>query len=247
MIPEAVTDRDGKSKQKPFERTLWQGKKAILFDLFHTLVEVKAEAGAGRYTPDILGIDRRVWNEILWNDTHDRVLGIDRDPVSIVRRIAHQINPAIPEHLIVEAAQSRLKRFAMALEQADGGTVDALAALRNRGLKIGLVSNADVTEIEAWPRSPLAPHFDSVVFSCFVGLKKPDAAIYEHSLSELGVAAAEAVFVGDGGSGELKGARSVGLTTVMMCGIIRRTDPHLLAVRREFANFEIDGVEELVS
>lgn len=227
-------------------QTLLVGKRAVIFDLFHTLVEVKAEAGLGRFTPDILGIDRRAWNEILWNDTHDRVLGIDRDPVSIVRRVAHRIDPAIPEHLIEEAAQSRLKRFALALEQADRATVDALADLRKRGLKIGLVSNADVTEVAAWPRSPLAPHFDSVVFSCHVGLKKPDAAIYERSLSELGVKAAEAVFVGDGGSDELKGAKSVGLTTVMMCGIIGKTDPQLLVARSSYADHRIARVEELL-
>lgn len=224
-----------------------KGKRALIFDLFHTLVEVKAEAGNGRYTPDILGIDRRVWNEVLWNDTHDRVLGIDRDPLSIIRKVAHRIDPSIPEQLIVEATQSRLKRFETALEEADPRTVESLAALRQRGFKVGLISNADVSEISAWPRSPLAPHFDSTVFSCYVGLKKPDAAIYQHALSELGVAAQEAVFVGDGGSDELKGAREVGLTTVMMSGIISKTDPHLPGDRRAYADYQIHTIAELLS
>jgi putative hydrolase of the HAD superfamily len=225
---------------------LLSGKRAVIFDLFHTLIEVKPEAGNGRYTPDILGIDRKVWNEVLWNDTHDRVVGIDRDPTSIIRKVAHRIDPTIPEHLIVEATQSRLKRFEKALEEADPRTVQTLGALRQRGFKVGLISNADVTEVSAWPRSPLAPHFDSVVFSCDVGLKKPDAAIYEHSLSELGVTAADAVFVGDGGSDELRGAQSVGLTTVMMCGIIGKTDPQLLEMRRRFADHEVHDVAELL-
>jgi putative hydrolase of the HAD superfamily len=227
-------------------KPILDGKRAVIFDLFHTLVEVRPEAGNGRYTPDILGIDRKRWNEVLWNDTDDRVLGIDRDPVSIIRKAAHRIDPSIPEHAIVEAAQSRLKRFETALEAVDPATVESLAALRSRGFKIGLISNADVTEIAAWPRSPLAPHFHSAVFSCYVGLKKPDAAIYEHSLSELGVTAEEAVFVGDGGSDELKGARAVTLTTVMMAGIIRKSDPHLLPARAQFADHTVERVAELL-
>lgn len=223
------------------------GKRAVLFDLFHTLVEVKPEAGNGRYTPDILGIDRVRWNEEIWSDTSDRVLGRDKDPLSIIRKIAHKIDPTVSEDRIAEAAESRLKRFALAIEQVDPETVAAVARLKQMGLRIGLVSNADVTEVSAWPRSPLAPHIDSAVFSCYVGMRKPDPEIYEHSLSDLGVKASEAVFVGDGGSDELKGARSVGLTTVMMAGIIRKTDPQLLTQRAESAHFIIDSIAELLN
>jgi len=226
--------------------SILNSKRAVFFDLFHTLVEVKPEAGNGRYTSDILGIDRARWNEMLWNDTHDRVVGIDRDPVSIIRKLPHRIDATLPQVKILEATESRLKRFALALEQADDATVSAVSALRRRGLKIGLVSNADVTEVVAWPGSPLAPHFDSVIFSCDVGMKKPDAEIYERSLTELGVTADQAVFVGDGGSDELKGARTVGLTTVMMAGIIRKSDPQLLPTRAEFADFTVDTVAGLL-
>ena len=222
------------------------GKRAILFDLFHTLVEVKPEAGNGRYTPDILGIDRVRWNEEIWSDTSDRVLGRDKDPLSIIRKIAHKIDPTVSEDRIAEAAESRRKRFAMALEQVNPDTVNTVARLKKMGLRIGLVSNADVTEVSAWPRSPLAPHFDSAVFSCHVGMKKPDQGIYEHALSELGVKASDALFVGDGGSDELKGARSVGLTTVMMAGIIRKTDPQLVADRSPYADFTIETIAGLL-
>lgn len=218
----------------------------MLFDLFHTLVEVKPEAGSARYTPDILGVDRVRWNEEIWNDTSDRVLGKDQDPLSIIRKVAHRIDPTVPEDRIAEAADSRLKRFALALEQVDPETVAAVSKLKQMGLRIGLVSNADVTEVCAWSRSPLAPHFDSAIFSCHVGMKKPDAEIYERSLSELDVKSSEALFVGDGGSDELKGAKSVGLTTVMMAGIIRKTDPQLLAQRAPFADFRIDHIADLL-
>ena len=46
-------------------------------------------------------------------------------------------------------------------------------------------------------------------------MKKPEAPIYEEALRRLGVSAAEAVFVGDGGSNELSGASAVGMEAVL--------------------------------
>jgi putative hydrolase of the HAD superfamily len=222
-------------------------KKAVVFDLFHTLVEVQPEEAGGKTTSEILGVDRGEWNRVLWEDTHDRLVGIDRDPVGIIRKVAHAIDPNIPEELILVAVQSRLKRFSSSLREVPSGSIAALSGLKSAQKKIGLISNADITEVEAWPDSPLAPYFDSTIMSCDVGEKKPDPAIYELSLQQLGLNAGDVIFVGDGGSNELQGAKAVGLTTVMMSGIIQRLYPDLIAERRPFADFEVERLTELVS
>ena len=56
-------------------------------------------------------------------------------------------------------------------------------------------------------------HFDHQTFSAEVGLIKPDAAIYEHSLRGVGVAASEALFVDDK-SEMFTGARAVGIHAI---------------------------------
>jgi putative hydrolase of the HAD superfamily len=221
-------------------------RKAVVFDLFHTLVEVGPEEAGGQTTSDILGVDRKEWSRVLWEDTHDRLVGIDRDPVAILRKVAHAIDPGISDELLRVAAESRLRRFAIALHNVPPSSLEALAGLKAAGKRIGLISNADTTEVAAWPTSPLAPFFDSTIMSCDVGEKKPDRAIYDLSLQQLGLNANEVVFVGDGGSHELRGARSVGLTTVMMRGIIQRLYPELIEERRPFADYEIDTLTELV-
>jgi putative hydrolase of the HAD superfamily len=221
-------------------------RRAVIFDLFHTLVQVQPEGSERLTTADILGIERAEWSRILWEDTHDRLVGIDRDPHSIVRRIAHRVDPEISEELIDRAVASRLERFACALRDVPAASLRGLDRLKRAGKKIGLVSNADVTEIAAWSDSPLAPYFDSTIFSCDVGKKKPDAAIYRLSLNQLAVGADEAIFVGDGGSHELEGAKAVGLTTVLITGIIKRVYPDLVAERRACADFEIDDPGELL-
>ena len=83
------------------------------------------------------------------------------------------------------------------------------------GLKIGLVSNADLMDKKYWGSSRLAPYFDDVIFSCDVGVMKPDRRIYEMAAARLGVKPEECLFVGDGGSNELWGAKQLGMTTVM--------------------------------
>jgi len=54
------------------------------------------------------------------------------------------------------------------------------------------------------------------VFSCEVGLAKPDPAIYHLAAARLGVEPAECLFVGDGGSDELSGAGAAAMTPVLL-------------------------------
>jgi putative hydrolase of the HAD superfamily len=58
--------------------------------------------------------------------------------------------------------------------------------------------------------------FDTVLFSCEVKLKKPDRRIYELCAQRLGVEPDECLYVGNGGSDELAGARRAGMTPVLL-------------------------------
>jgi putative hydrolase of the HAD superfamily len=68
------------------------------------------------------------------------------------------------------------------------------------------------------PHSPgrfaeVLSHFDVIVESSQVGLRKPDPAIYELVCGKLGVEPSEAVFLDDLGI-NLKPARAMGMTTI---------------------------------
>ncbi|HSB38612.1 MAG TPA: HAD-IA family hydrolase [Gaiellaceae bacterium] len=94
------------------------------------------------------------------------------------------------------------------------GAVETLAALRERGLKTGLITVCSEDVALLWPETDFHGLFDVEVFSATCGLRKPDPRIYRLALDELGVAAGEAVFVGDGANDELAGAERVGMTAV---------------------------------
>jgi putative hydrolase of the HAD superfamily len=102
-----------------------------------------------------------------------------------------------------------------------------LEALRERGLKLGLVSNAFDPgwllhrDLELMG---LAERLDFSVFSSEVGRRKPDPAIFEHALEALGVEPENALFVGDRLYEDVRGAAEVGMTTVQ--ALWYRADAH---------------------
>jgi putative hydrolase of the HAD superfamily len=125
-------------------------------------------------------------------------------------------------------------------------STETIRCLKALGVKTALVSNADVLEKEAWPLCPAAPHFDSVIFSCDVGFMKPEPEIYGLALKELGEPPEACVFVGDGGSDELRAAKSLGMATVLIYGYVEKLWPDLLEERKQYADHAVKYVDELV-
>ncbi len=220
---------------------------ALIFDLFHTLTALESTWSGGPTTSQMLGIDIEAWDAQLHESSRDRLTGQVTDPVKIVRRMAHAVDPAIPLDLIERATRNRIERFEGALVRAPEATRTTLATLKKMGKSIAVCSNADVMEIAGWSKSPIAHLFDVVVFSCQVGCVKPEREIYDICLRRLGVSAEDCLFVGDGGSHELEGARAVGLTTVMIAGIIREIWPERIDERKRFADYSIETLDELLS
>jgi putative hydrolase of the HAD superfamily len=221
-------------------------KRCIIFDLFDTLVSFGSNTSVPFFsTAGFLGVDSAAWNHQIFENSYARLTGRERDPFEILKKMAHAIDPSVPEEKIREAADLRMKRFHDEIVAIPARTIDVLTRLRSQGKRIGLISNADVTEIEAWSESPLSPLFDSTIFSCIVGMMKPEPGIYELSFRELGCKPQEAAFVGDGSCHELEGARKVGLTTILTIEHIAEKT-HAIAERKPFADFVIRELVDLV-
>ncbi len=91
-----------------------------------------------------------------------------------------------------------------------------LEALRERGLKLGLVSNAfDPPELAhaELERLGVASLLDVAVFASEVGARKPEPAIFLHALAALGVEPARALMVGDSLAADVAGAAALGIAT----------------------------------
>jgi putative hydrolase of the HAD superfamily len=94
---------------------------------------------------------------------------------------------------------------------------DVLAALRARGLYVGVVSNADDDYLGlTLERHGLHTVLDHWLSSEGADSCKPDHQIFEVALRHAGRTAAETLFVGDSPQHDIAGAAAVGMRTVLI-------------------------------
>ena len=117
-----------------------------------------------------------------------------------------------------------------------------LAALSDRGMRIGVVTNSARPAVQNAKIDTVGirPRLDSVVVSGEAGFEKPDERIFRMALAELGLEPAQAWFVGDNPVKDILGASAVGLTAVWMRGNFDWPDEH------EQPDLQIDSLEELL-
>ncbi len=188
--------------------------KAIFFDLFFTLVVPDYLDKDNEY--DVLKLKKEEWESYAENEElyKERALGKIYDEVSIVEKIIELMSYEATQEQITEIVSCRIDRMKRALVTVDKVIIDTIKSLKEFGIKICLISNADCIDCKFWNESPLSKFFDFVIFSCNVGMLKPESEIYEFALEKIGVKPEDSIFVGDGGSEELFGAKRVGMKTV---------------------------------
>jgi epoxide hydrolase-like predicted phosphatase len=105
---------------------------------------------------------------------------------------------------------------------SDGGVIRAdmmavVTEVRDGGRKTALLTNNAAELRDLWrPLMPLDELFDVVVDSSEVGMRKPAAAIFELTLTQLGGVAPEATAFLDDAPGNIVGAAAVGLQGILV-------------------------------
>jgi putative hydrolase of the HAD superfamily len=69
--------------------------------------------------------------------------------------------------------------------------------LKTRSIRIAMLSDTIPPHVEAMREAGMYGPFDNLFFSCDIGLRKPDPAIYRYVLSKLELSAAEVGFTDD--------------------------------------------------
>jgi len=95
---------------------------------------------------------------------------------------------------------------------------ETLARLKADGYAIGLVSNTGRTWgrylRQVQDRLGIGKYFDARVFSDEVGIRKPEAGIFEVALSKLGLPPEHVVHVGDDVTADIAGAKGHGMRAI---------------------------------
>ena len=185
--------------------------RAVIFDLWQTLVPWQADEANRFYDrmADAVGVERGRFREA-W----------------LAARPRRETGP-IAEHLLallgeldvesdVDALLALRRDWTKRTLVPRPDALETLAELRRRGHRLGLISVCTQEVPELWGETPLGGMLDETVFSCDVGVSKPDPRIYEIACERLGVEPDECLFVGDGANDELPGAERVGMTAVQL-------------------------------
>jgi len=101
-------------------------------------------------------------------------------------------------------------------------TTEVLAELKERGFKLGVISNFDDRAYSVMRSLNILRFFDSVTLSSETGYCKPDREIFEAAVRALGVDAAKILLVGDSLQDDVEAAMRAGLSAVL----IDRRDRH---------------------
>jgi len=102
----------------------------------------------------------------------------------------------------------------------------ALTALKQRGIRLGVISNFDSRLYDVLRACELDDFFDSVHISTRVGAAKPDPAIFQAALSDHRIEPRQACHVGDSLQEDVAGAQAAGLQAFL---IDRRGEQHSAA------------------
>lgn len=106
------------------------------------------------------------------------------------------------------------------------GARELLSALRERGCRLWLLSNAQAV-FTRWELEQLGLKdcFDGVYLSSDYGVKKPDRRFFEVLLHERGILPEQAVMIGNDGVCDIAGAQALGLSTVYIRSNLSPDEP----------------------
>ena len=95
------------------------------------------------------------------------------------------------------------------------GAIDTLKILRNKGVKLALVSNG-TSEVQRRKikRFRLAHFFEDILIESEFGIGKPDERVFQHTLDKLEVSPNEVWMVGDDLERDIGGARRMGIYSI---------------------------------
>ena len=188
--------------------------KAVVFDLFETLM---TEWGHKKYTKNEmcadLGVERAEF-DVFWDEKEqDRYIGSMSFEDSILY-VCEKCGKNVDTSTISDIIDKRIKTKSVCFEYVYPEVFQLLKTLREMGVQTAIISNCSSEEVNVLKESEIYKYFDEVILSYEVHMKKPDSCIYEEASKRSGVCLEECIFVGDGGSNELVGAKNVGMKAI---------------------------------
>ncbi len=206
---------------------------AVLFDLGSTLIEYENSdwATLGKQGvieaypllktafPDMPQVDQfgptfyLYLKEILDNERADYS---EFDLYELCQKIFARMNLISRDGLVEKFVHTYYQPIARQITM-EKGAPEILKAIKDAGLKIGLVSNTIFPEkyhLGEMAQFGLLKYFDFTIFSCAVKTRKPGPRIFNMALDLANAEPGKTVFIGDRYDADIIGAKNAGMVTV---------------------------------
>jgi len=230
---------------------------AILFDLGDTLFDfepmdtraVFKEAGQKTYAyleaqghrlPPFRKYFRAQYFAVHWSYLLSKLRRREFNSFDLLVRLCRKMNLTLDDATLRELAwQWYLPITNYSSVAAD--VVPTLRKLRDRGYKLGLVSNTFIPGFvldKHMDLHGLLEFFTVRIYSSEVGYRKPHRRIFEIAMQSMGVRPAESLFVGDLVKADIVGAQGVGMRAVLR-------QPFATSAVHPMADFVIRKISDL--
>ncbi len=228
--------------------------KAVFLDMGETLVyndnfRDKLTDRLWRISNRYVNVDRgrveellREWDNIPWREGLEEYWDLFRCMI-FVRKLGLTPRPDLVEEFYREVRDAYVEGYKFTAEANN-----VVRALRDRGLSIGIISNAGdyrITE-ERLREAGLIDYIDIIVASQGVVWKKPSSKIFQIALYLLGIEAHEAIHVGDNPEADIRGAKEAGLWAIQVLNDMNDPSPLADAYIRRLGELP-DAVDKIVS
>lgn len=204
--------------------------KAVIFDLLGTLIDNFSITEYQKTLHEIASVLKVPEDDFghAWRESFPkRVSGAHKTLQESIEYIGQLLGVLFSKEQIERAADLRLE-FTLRSFVPRPDAVSTLMKLRNLGYKTALISDCSQEIPAIWNKTPFASLFNRTIFSCVAGMKKPDRRIYLMASDGLGVSPKDCLYIGDGSSRELTGARAVGMHPVMIRDPSETVDTHFI-------------------
>lgn len=216
--------------------------EAILFDLDNTLIDFmlmkrkSCEAAIDSMVSAGLKIGRGKAMKILFDLYGEKGIEYSRIFQEFLRKTIGKIDYKILAKGIVAYRKAQI-----AYVKPYPGTVMTLIKLKEKGMKLGIVS--DAPSVNAWIRlveMNIGDFFDVVITLHETGKKKPSKVPFLKAVKEIGVEPENVLFVGDWPERDIMGAKALGMKTAF--AKYGSDKP----ARKHGADYELDRIEDLL-
>jgi putative hydrolase of the HAD superfamily len=135
--------------------------------------------------------------------------------LEITRQTLSDLGLASPENLEL-LCQQATQRYTASIHLIKGAK-ELLESLRQQDIPLATITNGPTDmQLAAIHKTNIRNYFETILVSGELGIRKPDARIFNLACEQLGVAPEDCLMVGDNLSADIQGARSIGMQAVWM-------------------------------